>query len=356
MKARVGLALLAATCLSLAAAALPQIEGFVVAKPSASLSADPAWTNRLRTTKSSFDGSLQPFYWYDPELKGKVPLIVALHSWSASCDWKSPATTVAAYCKKHGWAMVYPNFRGPNARPEACGSDLAVQDVLDAIDWAKRNREIDEDRVFVIGGSGGGFMALLLAGRHPEVFAGVAAFCLISDLVRWQADSASRKNRYARDIVASCGGLPSERPDEYARRSPLTHLARAKAAGLPVYIATGIHDGHAGSVPVGHAIRAYNALADAGDAIPESDIATIEDTEKVPDRLLFAGEDPFYGAKSRVFLRKTSGCVRLTLFDAAHAGNYPAGLDFLSRQRRGRPVDMSLPASARNARIEEVTK
>lgn len=350
------LALLAATSLNLVAAAFPHVEGLTTAKPSASLSADPAWTNRLRMVKSFLDATEQPFYWYDPGLKGKVPLVVALHSWSASCDWKTPATTVADYCKAHGWAMVYPNFRGPNARPEACGSDLAVQDVLDAVNWAKRNREIDEDRVSVIGGSGGGYMALLLAGRHPEVFAGVAAFCPISDLARWQADSAVRKNRYARDIVACCGGLPSKCPEEYAKRSPLSYLAHAKAARLPVYIATGIHDGHAGSVPVGHAIRAYNALAAAEDVITEADIATIEETEAVPDHLLFAGEDPFYGVKSQVFLRKTSEAVRLTLFNAAHAGNYPAGLDFLSRQRRGRPADMSLPASARAAKIEEVTK
>ena len=30
--------------------------------------------------------------------------------------------------------MVYPNFRGPNNRPEACGSDFAVQDIEDAVD------------------------------------------------------------------------------------------------------------------------------------------------------------------------------------------------------------------------------
>ena len=113
------------------AAELPKIAGLAVAKPGVSLAADPEWAGRFRTLKSSADGSEQPFYWYDPGVAEAVPLVVVLHTWSASCDWNSPANSVIGYCRKNKWAMVYPNFRGPNRRPEACGSDLAVQDVLD---------------------------------------------------------------------------------------------------------------------------------------------------------------------------------------------------------------------------------
>ena len=314
------------------------------------------WDVRFFQSRSSLDGTNQPFYWFDPEKDGPVPLVVVLHSWGANCFYASPATTVADYCAKHGWAMLYPNFRGPNVRPEACGSDLAVQDILDAIDWAKRECSIDKDRIYIIGGSGGGHMALLTAGRHPEVFAGVAAFCPITDLARWQNDSTERKNHYARNLVSVCGGLPTERPDEYARRSPLTWLPAARKTNLPVYIATGIHDGHAGSVPVGHAIRAFNALADEKERISESDIGFVEVREAVPDHLQFKGSDPFYGQKTRVHLRATSANARLTLFEGGHAGNYPAGLDFLSRQRRGRPADMSLPGTAAESSIEQVTR
>ena len=320
------------------------------------LSDDPAWAARLRRFKSTADGTEQPFYWYDPGLPEAVPLVVAFHSWGADYRMASPARTVAAYCGEKGWAMVYPDFRGPNKRPQACGSDLAVQDVLDVIEWAKKARPIDADRVYLIGGSGGGHMTLLMAGRHPRVFAGAAAFCPISDLARWYADSVLRKNSYAANIVSACGGLPDERPDEYAKRSPLSHLEKARAAGLPVYIATGIHDGHKGSVPVGHAIRAFNALADKADCISEADIAAMETSEAVPANLEFAGRDPFYAQKSRVHLRATSANARLTVFEGGHDGNYPAGLDFLSRQRRGRRADMSLPESATGAKIEGVTK
>ena len=321
------------------------------------LNDDPEWKPRFRGILGTSDGTRQPLYWYSPETEKPVPLVVALHTWSASCRWSSPAKTVAAWCKEHGWAMVYPNFRGPNSRPEACGSDLAVQDIVDAVAWAKRVRAIDGERVYIIGASGGGHMSLLMAGRHPELFAGAVAFCPISDLARWHGDSIARKNGYARMMEASCGGLPAARSDEYAHRSPLTFLSSARTANLPVYIATGIHDGHSGSVPVGHAIRAYNALADSGDRVSETEIAAIESDEKVPETLAFQGRDPLYPEKMRIHLRRTSANVRLTLFEGGHEGNFRAGLDFLSRQRRGAPADMTLPDDAKGmVAPEAVTK
>ena len=320
------------------------------------VSLKPEWRAMFRTLRSTKDDTIQPFYWYDPGKPTAVPLVVALHSWGASCHWSSPAETVLDYCRKNGWAMVYPNFRGPNVRPEACGSELAVQDILDTVEWAKAVRKVDANRIYIIGGSGGGFMTLLMAGRHPVVFAGAAAFCPITDLARWHADSSKRGNHYAGNIAACCGGTPEEAADEYAVRSPLSHLSNARTGKLPLYIVTGIHDGHRGSVPVGHSIRAFNALADERDRISEGDIAYIETEERVPDKLAFGGIDPFYGGNGRVMMRVTSANARLTVFDGGHAGNYPAGLDFLSRQRRGRPADFSLPATADTANVEDITK
>lgn len=313
----------------------------------------PEWRRRFRTLKSSADGSRQPFYWYDPGVTNKVPLVVAFHSWGASCHWTSPAMGVQAYCERQGWAMVYPNFRGPNVRPDACGSELACVDVLDVIEWAQKERAIDADRIYLIGGSGGGYFSLLMAGRFPEIFAGAAAFCPITDLARWYRDGRSH---YPKNIAAACGGTPEESPYEYSKRSALTYLSNARVNRLPIYIVTGIHDGHTGSVPVGHSIRAFNTLADEADRISEADIAEIERTEKVPEALAFKGRDPFYGSKTPIWLRKTSANARLTIFEAGHDGNTAAGLDFLSRQRRGRSADMTIPNSARAGRIEGITK
>ena len=313
--------------------------------------------------KSTADGTMQPAFLRYPEKakREKVPLLVALHSWSYGYTMLDPATWAWTESKKRGWALLYPHFRGPNNTPEGCGSDLAVQDIADAVAFAKRSLCIDEDRVYLLGGSGGGHMALLMAARHPEIWAGVYAACPISDIARWYVESSDPARNlfpgYAKKILASCGGTPAEKPAEYANRSPVTHLPAARGK-VPVDICTGIHDGHrkagGGSVPCGHAIRAYNCLADEKDRVSEDLIAEMERTENVPDAELFRGTDPFF--RRKIFLRRVSGSVRLTVFDAGHSGNYAAGAYWLDRQRRGRPVDWSLPATAAETRIQEVTK
>ena len=171
-------------------------------------------------------------------------------------------------------------------------------------------------------------MTLLMVGRHPELFAAGAAFCPISDLAQWWRERSApgaRWHNYARNLVAACGGTPDAATDEDRKRSPITHLPAARAAGVPVNIVTGIHDGHTGSVPVGHALRAFNALADAGDAIPEDAIKRIEADEKVPAGLVNEScADPFYAKGREVLFRRTSGNARVTLFEGGHGGNFNA--------------------------------
>lgn len=305
------------------------------------------WPARLVKVKSSIDGSDQPCWFWTPEgVTNAVPLVVGLHTWSGSYRDTSHYKTVLDYAQKHGWAMVGPNFRGPNRTSDACGSDLAIGDVVDAVAYAKDCATIDENRVYVIGGSGGGHLTLLLAGRHPEIWAGCVACCPITDLARWHADSLAdhpgRGVGYAKMMEEACGGTPKEKLGEYRYRSPLTWLALAKKACLPVYIVTGIHDGWIGSVPVGHAIRAFNALADEKDRVSEDAVDFIERTQTVPSHLAYSGEeDAFYGEKGNIHFRRKSDNVQLTLFEGGHDGNYAAGLFFLSRQRKGSPADFS---------------
>ena len=272
---------------------------------------EPFGDELLVHVKSSLDGTMQPCWFWAPE-KAKseaVPLVVGLHTWSPDYKMKSNYAPAFEYARKNGWAMVGPNFRGPNKTPPACGGDPAVQDIVDAVNYAKSHAKIDEKRVYIIGGSGGGHMTLLMAGRHPEIWAGCVAFCPITDLARWHSDSLEehpgREKNYARMLEKSCGGTPSERPWEYVLRSPLTWLGRARDAGLPVYICTGIHDGWRGSVPVGHSVRAYNALADAADRVSETDMSFMEKNQAAPERLAFDGCDPFYGESRRIHLQKT---------------------------------------------------
>ena len=64
------------------------------------------------------------------------------------------------------WVFIEPNFRGVNDHSEACGSTLARQDVLDAIDWALELGIADRERIYLAGVSGGGHMTMMMAAFH----------------------------------------------------------------------------------------------------------------------------------------------------------------------------------------------
>ena len=68
-------------------------------------------------------------------------------------------------------------------------------------------------------------------------------------------------------MAASCGGVPGESDSvdaEYYNRSPRHFLKNAR---MPIDINAGIYDGHTGSVPVSHSLKAFNEFADLDDKV-----------------------------------------------------------------------------------------
>jgi len=290
---------------------------------------------------STLDGQSQPIrYFLPPNSTTPQPLLVLLHTWSGGYDQANYLQMLVEECAQRNWALVAPHFRGPNNRPEAGASDLAVRDVMDAVAWMKMQTSIDANRIYLTGASGGGHMSLILAGRHPDVWAGVSAWVPITDLAAWHAESVAKGQNYAKNIEALCGGVPgaSDVVDEqYRLRSPLTHLPRAK--GLAIDIQAGIHDGHTGSVPVSHSLRAFNLLAtlneQPGQALTAEQIASITATQTLPEALPSAPADASdEGRQHAILLRRAAGPVRLTLFEGGHEGDLKTAVRWLETQRR----------------------
>lgn len=292
----------------------------------------PASLSEVRY-RTSADKTLQPAFFYAPRVNRPVPLLVALHSWSADYRQKLHQPC-AQYCIDHQWAYIHPHFRGPNNRPEATGSELVVKDILIAVDYARSRARIDPRRIYLVGTSGGGYTALLLAGRAPKVWAGVSAWVPITDLKAWHSECKKSKRKYWKDIELSCGGPPghSTKVDQqYRQRSPLTHLHHAR--GMALDINAGIRDGHTGSVPVSHSLLAFNRVAAKKDQFNARDIAYLVKEAKVPRHLAQSIVDPAYGKKMPL-LRRTSGKARLTLFDGGHELIPKAATQWLSKQSR----------------------
>jgi dienelactone hydrolase len=288
--------------------------------------------------RSSTDGATQKALWWAPATGRTVPLLVALHSWSGDYTQKESAEYLKR-CSERGWAVIHPDFRGPNRTPLACGSEAAVSDILDAVAFARSHSTIDPRRIYLAGSSGGGYMALLMAHRAPKLWTAVSAWVPISDLATWYEETKARGLRYPADMDSVFGGPPGKdaaRDAEYSRRSPLFHLRAARS--LPLDINAGIHDGYTGSVPVSHSLHGFNELAVANGfparIIGPEDIGAIVKTRRVPDRLGPPPADPSYA--KRVLFRREAGPARVTLFDGGHEMLMDAAFAWLETQIRQR--------------------
>ena len=286
---------------------------------------------------SELDKSMQPALFAPASGSEKRPLVVALHTWGGNLTQAS--TQFFARAAERNWHCIFPNFRGPNWTIEACGSELVVSDIVSAVAYVKSNYSVDEEKVYLVGGSGGGHASLLLAARHPELWSAVSSWCPISNLVQWHRECRNndRFSGYADDIEAACGGDPEKDSAFFAeamKRSPVSYL-EASAGKCIVDIGTGIHDGYIGSVPVSHTLNAFNLLAAPEDRISGEEIEFMVKNQEVPAHLKFIGFDPAYGEK-KVLFRRVSGMVRVTIFEGGHNLLPGQAFGFLERQKGGK--------------------
>ncbi len=195
---------------------------------------------------SSVDGRGQPVVVGVPATYAAgtvLPLLVGLHTWSA--EYLQMVEGYGPEAARRQWLLLCPHFRGANLATnpratEAGGSVLAQHDIIDAIAYVKAHYSVDDRRVYIVGGSGGGHMTCLMVTKYPDVFAAGTAWCPITDFRDWHA----QQNGYAPHIEAVCGGKPGASPQvdfEYARRSPRTFITNA--ATTPLLIGHGDKDG-----------------------------------------------------------------------------------------------------------------
>lgn len=287
---------------------------------------------------STLDQSQQPVRYYAPPSAQQEPrpILVLLHTWSS--DYKQDRSPWLAEAVAREWVYIQPDFRGRNDHPEACGSTLARQDILDALDWAIKEYQIDTSRVYLAGVSGGGHMTMLMAGHHPDRFSAASAWVGISNLEDWYRfhTPGGTVGNYAKMIAACCGGAPGSSPAidaQYRDRSPIFHLHHA--VKIPLDLNTGVKDGKTGSVPIHQTLRAYNVLANA-QKLPTIAESTMDQLWKDGSLANATPEDvaadPTYPCA--IFLRRTAGVCRVTVFDGTHEAHPAAAASWLARQTR----------------------
>lgn len=223
---------------------------------------------------SSIDGKPQFAYYYRPDVSRPAPLIVKLHSWHA--DYTQTDPILSGYAVKAGWNFIHPNFRGKNNNPDACGSNLSMTDINDAIQYCIDNGNVDLNNIFIVGDSGGAYAALCFRSETMFPINSYIVWNPITDLIAWHDQSLVRGSRYHQDIKNATKSTKNLNIEEAKRRSPLCRNLPLSESKL--YIFAGYHDGYGDfPVPITHSINYYNKYlslrnSESNNLIPPEDI------------------------------------------------------------------------------------
>ena len=206
--------------------------------------------------KSTLDGTEQPSLYFEASAAEARPLIIGLHTWSS--DRTNCIHYLLPFAEEMNFNLLLPEFRGPNFpnidEPlTRCGSEHAKRDIKDAIDYILATRKIDKENIFLIGLSGGGHMAMLMAGYCPEYFKAIASLAGISDLGKWQRECVGEMAHYAKHI----SGCTGDKLEELYARSPINYIDTIAKANIKLF-----HGRWDNVVPPHHSIDLYNAVSE----------------------------------------------------------------------------------------------
>jgi len=264
---------------------------------------------------------------------------VSLHTWSGDFTQNDP---LARQCIADDYNYIHPDFRGSNRTPEACGSDLVISDIDDAIDYAINNAAVDTNSIHVIGVSGGGYATLLTYMKSKHNIRTFSAWASISDLEQWYYESEGRKSRYSRDIALATTSKKFAdddyfmNPETARQRSPIFMQTPAKKrADSKLYIYAGIHDGYTGSVPITHSLQFYNKVVHDFDASQKDAMIPNEDImEMVISRNFQAPRKNTIGNRVVHYLKRFEDKVQLTIFEGSHEMLTDVALDHIRNSKK----------------------
>jgi dienelactone hydrolase len=194
--------------------------------------------------------------------KQKIPMVLLPHGGPFgprdSWDFEEDAQFLAS----RGYAVLQVNFRGSGGRGDSFIKSghkqwgLKIQDdLIDGVKAAIEQSNIDAKRICTFGASFGGYSALMLTVREPEMFKCAVGYAGVYDLAyifkeRRVVASKSSTNFFKRTMGTDEAELDLQSPAKLAEKIK-----------VPVWL---IHGGKDEVAPVEHALRMRAALIKVG--------------------------------------------------------------------------------------------
>jgi dipeptidyl aminopeptidase/acylaminoacyl peptidase len=178
---------------------------------------------------TSFDGKkIQAWIQKPPQFDGskKYPLIVQIHG-GPHAAYGNTFTHEFQWMAAKGYVVLYTNPRGSSNYGQDFGNIIQFaypgddyKDIMAGVDEILKKGYVDETRMGVTGGSGGGLLTNWTVTQTNRFKAAVSQ----RDISDWSnfwytADFTLFRQTWFR-------AAPFEQPEDFARRSPITHVAR----------------------------------------------------------------------------------------------------------------------------------
>ncbi len=208
--------------------------------------------------ESSFDGrEIQGWIVKPPDFDPgeSYPLLLEIHGGPISNYGDRFSAEIQLYASA-GYVVFYANPRGSTSYGEEFGNLLYhnypgqdYDDLISGVDAVIDRGYIDEDNLFVTGGSAGGIMTAWIVGKTDRFRAAVAA----KPVINWISKTLVADNYYAYHEYRY-PGTPWDNPEGYLRFSPISLVGNVQT---PTLLMTGDADLR---TPLSEAKQFYHAL------------------------------------------------------------------------------------------------
>lgn len=190
---------------------------------------------------------------YDPSVK--YPLLVENHG-GPILNYGDRFTAEIQLYAAAGYVVFYPNPRGSTSYGEKFGNLLYnnypgddYQDVMDGVDHLVEKGIVDNDKLYVTGGSAGGIMTSWIIGKNNRFKAAVVA----KPVINWISKTLVADNYYGY-ANSRYPGQPWENFETYWKFSPLSLVGNIET---PTMVMVGMNDLR---TPPSEAKQLYHAL------------------------------------------------------------------------------------------------
>jgi dipeptidyl aminopeptidase/acylaminoacyl peptidase len=189
---------------------------------------------------SSFDGKPVPAFVYRPQ-RDPVAAIILVHGGPTAQALRTFGA-FTQYLVSKGYAVLVPNVRGSTGYGKSWtrldSHDLGggpLQDVVACKWWLVGNAAVPDDKVVVMGGSYGGYMALAAEAFAPDEFAANVDYFGVSDLKTLVESFPAYWTSYSQEIYEKFGNPRDPKDAKYQHdRSPIHFVDRMKRPLLVV--------------------------------------------------------------------------------------------------------------------------